>query len=132
MPGGLIEPNVDEARPGDRSGHHAAQFFQLGRQQPGKRARIGTRPLGEHHRRVDRQIAMRRIARRLHRHRAALQASGQDALGFELIEHGIELRGETGVESHGGSCPESGRLSAGSAEPSSELAMLMIQCILNE
>ena len=73
---------------------------QLRRDQLGQRARIGSGALGEHHRRIGGEIAMRRIARRLDRHRLAVEAGRQRALAFESVEDGVEMRGEAGVKGH--------------------------------
>ena len=43
---------------------------------------------------------MRSIARRLHRHRPALQPGRQLPLRNEGIEHVIEMRGKAGVKGH--------------------------------
>ena len=73
----------------------------LGDDRLGQRARIGAGALGQHHRRVGGEIAMRRIARRLDRDRAPLQPGRERAFGLEGVEHGVEMRGKAGVERHG-------------------------------
>ena len=55
------------------------QRLELRRDQRGKRARIGPRRLGQHHRRIGREVAVRRVARRLDRDRAAVEAGRQRA-----------------------------------------------------
>src|SRR3546814_11950981 len=62
-------------------------------------ARISLRALGKHHGRVRRQVAMRRIARRLYSDSFAGQIRRQYAFGLESIKHRIQMRGETGVKS---------------------------------
>ena len=56
------------------------------RDQLGQRARIGAGRLGQHHRGIGGEIAMRRIARRLDRDGAARQPGRQLALGLEGVE----------------------------------------------
>ena len=97
------EPDVDEAGPGDLGAHHLVQRLQPRRDQLGESARVGAGALGEHHRRVGGEIAVRGIARRLDRHRLALEPGRQRALAFESVEDGVEMRGEAGVEGHDGS-----------------------------
>ena len=99
-PGVVGEAQVDEARPGDRDLYDAVEFAQFGGDRLGQRARVGLGRLGEHHRGVGRKIAMRRIARRLDRHIPAVEPFGQRARERQIIERGIEMRGETGVEGH--------------------------------
>jgi len=41
------------------------------------------------------------VARRLDRHIPAVEPGGQRARERQIIERGIEMRGETGVERHG-------------------------------
>ena len=74
---------------------------ELRRDQLGERARVGLRRLGQHHRRVGREIAMRRIARRLDRDVAAIEPGGQIAGGFERVEVWRRCVGEAGVEGQG-------------------------------
>ena len=62
------QPQVDEPGPGDVDRGDGRQRGELRLDQLGQRARIGAGGLGEHHRRVGREVAMRRIARRLDRH----------------------------------------------------------------
>ena len=71
---------------------------QLRHDRLGQSARIGAGALGEHHRRVGGEIAMGRIARRLDRDRAAIDAGRQRAFRLEGIEQSVEMRGEAGVE----------------------------------
>ena len=75
--------------------------LELGRDQPGKRARIGPRPLGQHHRGIGGEVAMAGIARRLDRDRLAVEPGRQRALGFKGIEHFVEKRGIGGINGHG-------------------------------
>ncbi len=62
-PRDFIEPHIDEPRPGNLDPRDPRQCLQLGRDQRGERARIGRGGLGQHHCRIGRKIAMRRIAR---------------------------------------------------------------------
>src|SRR3546814_7120182 len=62
-------------------------------------ARISLRAHGKHHGGVRRQVAMRRIARRLYSDSFAGQIRRQYAFGLESIKHRIQMRGETGVKS---------------------------------
>ncbi len=82
----------------------------FGADQLGQRARIGPGALGQHHRRIGRQVAMRRIARRLDRDRLAVQAGGQLAASVKLIEDAVKQRGIAGVKGQFGSPNE--RISA--------------------
>ena len=84
--------------PGDLDRSDRRQRFELRLDRLGKRARIGPRRLGEHHRRVGRKIAVRRIARRLDRHVPAVEARRQRAFGNKLVEHSVEERGILGVK----------------------------------
>ena len=77
------------------TGGSAASF---GLDQLGQRARIGSGGLGEHHRRVGREVAMRRVARRLDRHVPAVEVRRKHAFGNKLVEHSIEERGILGVD----------------------------------
>ena len=54
--------------------------------------------LGEHHRGVGREIAVRRIARRLDRDGAAIEPGRQRAFGLERVEDGSDMGGEAGVK----------------------------------
>ena len=98
LPDGAVEADVDEARPGDLGAGHALDRDQLREDRLGERARIGAGALGQHHRRVGGEIAMRGIARRLDRDGAALDAGRQRAFRLEGVEQGVEMRGEAGVE----------------------------------
>ena len=100
-PGRVGQGQVDEAGAGDAGYLHLIQRLQLGHDRVGQRARIGAGGLGQHHRGVGGQVAMAGIARRLHRHRLAVEAGGQRAFSLQRVEHGIEMGGETGVKGHG-------------------------------
>jgi hypothetical protein len=97
----FVEPQVDEAGARNLGGHDFVDRAQPGGDLLRQRARIGPRGLGEHHRSVGREIAMRGIARRLHRHGASLQPRRQISRGGQTVEHRVDMRGETGVERHG-------------------------------
>ena len=84
--------------PGDLDRGDRRKRLELRLDRLGERARVRPRALGEHHRRVGREIAVRRIARRLDRHVPAVEAGGQHTLGNELVEHSVEERGILGVE----------------------------------
>ena len=88
----------------------------------GERARVCAGSLGEHHRGIGREVAVRGIARRLDRHVPAVEVRRQRAFGNEVVEHSIEERGILGVKGHlirplsrpvprvtfAGQCPHSG------------------------
>src|SRR3546814_13488266 len=57
------QPQVDEPRPRDRHRLDFLQGTEFGRDSLRQRARVGARGLGEHHRRVGGEIAVRGIAR---------------------------------------------------------------------
>jgi hypothetical protein len=100
-PGVVGQRQVDEARAGDRDRGDLVELLQLGADLLGQRARIGAGRLGEHHRGVGRQVAMRRVARRLHRDRPSLQSRGQVAGEDERIQGKVQMRGEACVKCHG-------------------------------
>ena len=91
------QPQVDEPRPRDADFDDVGQGFQLGRDQSGKRARVGPGSLGEHHRGIGREVAMGSIARRLDRDRLAIEPRRERALGFKGVEDFVEKRGISGV-----------------------------------
>ena len=76
----------------------AGKRFQLGRDRGRKRARVRARGLGQHHCGIARQVAVRRIARRLDRDGAAVQVGRQRAFGLKFVEHPVEERGISGVK----------------------------------
>ena len=84
--------------PGNLDGGHRGSASSFGAISLGQRARIGARRLGQHHRRIGGEIAMRRIARRLDRDVAPIESGRQRAFGHELVEHSVEKRGILGVE----------------------------------
>ena len=88
----IVEPHVDEARPGNLSTGDAGKFGERRGDQRGKRARVGPGSLGQHHRRIGRQIAVRRIARRLNGNGTKLQPVRQIATRHEIVEHAAQLR----------------------------------------
>ena len=61
----FLQGQVDEARTGDLDLVHPRIAAQVAGDQLGKGARIGAGLLGEDHRRVGGEVAMRRVARRL-------------------------------------------------------------------
>ena len=95
-----VEPDVDEARARPPRRFRPRPARQPRRDQLRQSARIGARPLGQHHRRVGREVAMRRIARRLDRHRLALEAGRELALALQRVEDVVDMRGKAGVEGH--------------------------------
>ena len=99
-PGVGIEPEVDETRPGNLDGRDRRHGFEPGLDRLGKRARVHARRLGQDHRRIGRQVPVRRVARRLDRHVLAVEVARQRAVGDELVEHPVEERGILGVEAH--------------------------------
>ncbi len=66
----------------------------------GQRARIGPRLLGQHHRRIGGQVAVRGIARRLDADIGARQSGGQRS-SFQRGQHGVDLGREGGVQGLG-------------------------------
>ena len=84
--------------PGDLDRSHRRQRLELRLDGFGKRARIGARGLGQHHRGVGRKIAMRRVARRLDRHVLPVEVRRQRAFGNKIVEHPVEERGILGVK----------------------------------
>jgi hypothetical protein len=101
-PPSLVQPQVEEPRPGDLHARHTGKRLQPRLEQRRQRAGIGTRRLGQHHRRIGREVAMCRVARRLHRHALAGKSRRQLARLRHGVEHIIEVRGELGVEAQGG------------------------------
>src|SRR3546814_10136068 len=94
-PGRIIETQVDEAGSGDFSAGHLVQRAQLLSDFFRQCARISLRALGKHHGGVRRQVAMRRIARRLYSDSLAGQIRRQYAFELESIrseEHTCELQ----------------------------------------
>ena len=78
-----------------------AKDVGFGREQIGESARIGARWLRKHHRGVRRDIAMRRVARRLYTDCTAVEASGQGITGDERVERGIDMVRKTAEQGHG-------------------------------
>ena len=97
-PGIGRELEVDEARPRHLDRGDRGKRLQLGRDQPGERARVGARRLGQHHRRIGRKVAVRGVARRLDRDRPPLEPGRQRAVGFKLVEHSVEKLGISRVK----------------------------------
>ena len=54
--------------------------------------------LGQHHRRIGREVAVRGVARRLDRHVPAIEVRRQRAFGNEIVEHSVKERGILGVK----------------------------------
>ena len=94
------EPHIDEAGAGDADFGDVGQCLEPGRDQRGERARVGPCPLGQHHRGVGRQVAVRRVARRFDRERLAVEPRRQRALGFKGVEHFVEKGGLIGIKRH--------------------------------
>ena len=89
-----LERQIDEARREDRAAA-IAQVKALMEQHGltaadliGKAARIGPGGLRQHHRGVGREIAMRRIARRLDRNSAEIEPARKSPLCGDIIERG--------------------------------------------
>ena len=83
LPDAGLQADVEEPRPRDFGGLHVRQL----RQRPGDAgrniARLLPRRLSQHHRGVGREVAMRRIARRLDRHAARVEPGRQFAAGYK-------------------------------------------------
>ena len=92
------QTDIDEARPRDFDRSHRRQRLQLRLDRLGKRPRIRAGALGEHHRCIGREIAVRWISGRLDRDVAALDALRQRAFADEVVEHSVQERGILGVE----------------------------------
>ena len=91
-PGIGLQPEVDEAGPGNLDPGHCRQGLELLPDSIRECQRIGARRLGQDHRRVGRKVAMRGIARRLDCHALPVEASGKRAFGNKLVEHPVEER----------------------------------------
>jgi hypothetical protein len=104
VPHARHQPDVDEAGTRKLGSLDIIERSQLGCEQACQRARIGAGALGEHHRRVGREIAMRGVARRLDGHSAPLDPGRKLPFGFKLVERRAEMRGKTGVKGQGRSC----------------------------
>ena len=96
-PRALRDAQVDEARPGNLRALDIRIAAQVLDDLFGQRARIGARRLGQHHRGVGGNIAVCRIARRLHRDIGARSTGGQSALHLQRGEHGIDPLCKRGV-----------------------------------
>ena len=89
-----IEPDVEKARLGDRHRITAAAVIGAEELAAGQRRadllgqfqRVLLDRAGQHHRRVGRQIAMRRVARRLDRDAAEIEARRQAARRREIVQ----------------------------------------------
>ena len=79
----------------DVTGGSASSFGLIGL---GQRARVGLGSLGQHHRRIGREVAVRGIARRLDRDVLPVELRRQGAFGNEIVEHSVEERGILGVK----------------------------------
>ena len=84
------QAQIDKARTGDFGGVDVGFTLQMLDDLLRQRARIGLGLLGQHHRGIGRQIAVRGIARRFHGHICARRIRGQHALHFESVENGID------------------------------------------
>jgi hypothetical protein len=65
-----------------------------------QRARVGPGRLGQHHRGIGREIAMRGIARRLDRHGLAVDDGRQIPRRNHRIQQRIHMGGESNVQCH--------------------------------
>jgi hypothetical protein len=102
-PAVIGEAQVDETRAGDGGLGHFIERAEFGGEQFGKRARVGARWFGKHHRGVGGDVAVRRVARRLDADRAAVEPGRQGIAGDKRIEGGADMVGETAEQGHGGS-----------------------------
>ncbi len=98
VPERIREPQVEEARSRDFGRRNIGQALEPRLQQFGERPRRHLRALRQHHRRVGRKIAVRRIARRLDRDTLDLEPLRQLALAHQLRDRGphqpLEMRKE--------------------------------------
>ena len=81
-----LQREIEEARPGDGDSVNAFGARELRLQLVGDVARLHARGLGQHHRRIGRQVAVGRIARRLHLDAGRRHIGRQLALGLQRIE----------------------------------------------
>ncbi len=89
-----IERQVDEARPRDLGLGDLGKLCELGRDLLGKLARLQARVLGERHRRIGREIAVARLARRLD-HDARQIERGRHGAGLgQRLDGGADVLGE--------------------------------------
>jgi len=95
------KPQVDEPRPGNVGADDRRLRTQLGGNRLGQATRIGACALGQHHSRVGRQIAMRRIARRFERDIGERRASRQHAFCHQFTQHGFDQRRIGGIKGCG-------------------------------
>ena len=96
VPDHRIEPDVQKTRP--RRGHGKATAaiiaadqllpVQSGGDALGQRHRVLLDSAGQYHRRVRRQVAMRRVARRLDRDTRVVEFRRQRALAHKPVERG--------------------------------------------
>ena len=91
--------DVEEARPRDLGARHLGQPREVLREAGGDQARVRLRRLREDQRGVGREIAVRRVARRLDRHCARVEPGGQVAVAHQPRKGIGDVRSEAGIES---------------------------------
>jgi hypothetical protein len=102
VPDRRIEPDVQKSRPCGGDGKATAAIiagdqFLLGQRRGdalGQRHRVLLDRAGQHHRRVGREIAMRRVARRLDRDPREIEPRRQRALAHQPVERGDDETAE--------------------------------------
>ena len=100
-PGRVGQLEVDEAGTGN-IGRDDIGIVEKMRHHPlGQSARVGAGGLGQHHRGVGREVAVRGIAGRLDGYAGAGRLRRQRALQLERVEHGGDLGGEGCVKGFG-------------------------------
>ena len=100
-PEGVADLEVDEAWPRHRAIDHVRIGLEAREQRLGDVARLLARGLGQHHGGVGRDVAMRRIARRLGRDRGEIQRRRQLARRLHGPERAFDLADEMAVGVHG-------------------------------
>ena len=91
MPEPVAESQIDEARPGDLGAAHRRVAAQRLDQAGGKLARVLAGRLGQHHRRIGGDVAMRGVARRLDRDAAEIETGGQHAGTRQPLDFGLNF-----------------------------------------
>ena len=100
MPIGVLEPQIDETGTRHLDGADVGIVLQRIANPDSKFARILANRLGEHHRRIGRDIAMARIARRFDTH--ARQIHRSTICGFQIkrLQGVLNPRVEIGEDVH--------------------------------
>ena len=100
-PEGVGDLEIDEARPRDGAVDHVGIGLEAHQQRLGDVARLLARGLGQHHGGVGRDVAMRRIARRLGGDGGEIERGRQFAGRLHGPERAFDLADEMAVGVHG-------------------------------